>query len=363
MDRRTLLKSVTATALVTGAGLRPGIALAEGEKLKVGFVYIAPIDVIGWTYQHEQGRQAVAKHFGDRVETVFVDKVTGGADAERVIQEMVQSGCGLVFSTATQLMNPTVKVAQRSPSVKFEQAVGHKLAENLAAYDSRFYEGRYILGQIAGRMTKTNTLGFIAAFPVPEVVQGINSMYLGAKSVNPDVQLKVVWINSFFDPPKEAEAATALLGQGVDVMSQITDSPAPVQVAEAKGVYSFGQSSDMKQYGPKFLLTSLIDNWAPYYIERVQAVLDGTWKSQSVWNGIKEGAVVLTDFSPEIPDDVQKLALETKDAIASGKLHPFTGPINRQDGSAWLAAGEVPTDEALQSMNFYVEGMQGVIPS
>ena len=362
MDRRTLLKTMTTSVLVTGAGFKSGIALAQAAKLKVGFVYIAPIDIIGWTYQHELGRQAVAEHFGDQVETVFVDKVAGGADAERVIQELVSSGCGMIFSTATQLMNPTIKVAQRSPEVKFEQAIGHKMADNISIYDSRFYEGRYILGIIAGKMTKTNTLGFIAAFPVPEVIQGINAMYLGAKSVNPDVKLKVVWINSFFDPPKEAEAATALLGQGVDVMSQITDSPAPVQIAEAEGIYSFGQSSDMGQYGPEFLLTSLIDNWAPYYIQRVQAVLDGTWQSQSVWNGIKDGAVVLTEFSSKVPEDVKKLALDSQDAIAKGTFHPFTGPINKQDGSAWLAEGEIATDDVLQSMHFYVEGMEGVIP-
>ncbi len=362
MKRRTLLQGMATGAIMAGSGFRAGPLLAQEMKLKVGFVYIAPVDVIGWTYQHNLGRLAVAEHFGDRVETVFVDKVAGGADAERVIQELVQSDCELIFSTATQLMNPTVKVAQRSPQVKFEQCVGFKRAANISTYDSRFYEGRYILGMIAGKMTKTNTLGFVAAFPVPEVVQGINATYLGAKSVNPDVKLKVVWINSFFDPPKEAEAATALLGQGVDVMTQITDSPAPVQIAEAKGIYAFGQSSDMSKFGPKFHLSSLTDDWAPYYIERTQAVLDGTWKSQNVWNGIKEGAVVLTEFSQKIPEDVRMLALNTREAIISGKLHPFTGPLNRQDGTPWLAKDEVPSDDVLQSMNFYVEGLEGTIP-
>lgn len=362
MNRRELLKSMPAGVVLVASALRSDLSLAQGKKLKVGFVFIAPVDIIGWTYQHNLARLAVAEHFGDRVETVFVDKVSGGPDAERVIQELVNSGCELVFSTATQLMNPTFKVAQRSPNVKFEQAIGFKRAANISTYDSRFYEGRYIIGKIAGRMTKTNKLGFVAAFPVPEVLQGINATYLGAKSVNPDVKLKVVWINSFFDPPKETEAATALIGQGVDIMTQITDSPAPVQVAESHGIYSFGQSSDMGKYGPEFLLSSLTDNWAPYYIERTQAVLDGTWKSQNVWNGMKENAVVFTPFSPKIPEDVQKLALETKSAIVSGELHPFTGPINHQDGTPWLAKGETPSDDVLQSMNFYIEGIEGVIP-
>jgi len=234
MQRRTVLKSLAGTALSLGTGPLVNRAFAAGKPLKVGFIYIAPIDVIGWTYQHELARKEAQQHFGSAVETTFVDKVASGGDAERVMQDMAQSGCELIFATATPFMNATLKVAKRFPNVKFEIAGGYKQTENISNYFSKFYEGRYIQGIIAGKMTKTNTLGFVAAVPIPEVVFCINSLYLGAKSVNPDVKIKTVWIGTFYDPPKEAEAATALLGQGVDVMSQITDSPAPVQLAEPR---------------------------------------------------------------------------------------------------------------------------------
>jgi basic membrane protein A len=336
---------------------------AEAQtKPKVSFVYVGPIGDHGWSYQHHQGLQAIKKEFGDKIDSNFVENVPEGPDAERVIDQLAATGSSIIFTTSFGFMNPTIKVAARYPNVKFEHATGFKQAPNVATYNARFYEGRHVIGLIAGKMTKTNTIGYIASFPIPEVVMGINAAYLAAKSVNPNVKIKVIWVSTWFDPGKETDAAKALVDQGADVLMQHTDSPAAMKFAEEKGIYAFGQASDMASFGPNAQLTAIVDNWNPYYLKRVKAVLDGTWKSGDTWDGIKEGTVVLSPWSKKMPDDVVKLAETARDAIASGAVHPFTGPINKQDGSPWLKAGEKASDKDLSSMNFYVEGVEGSLP-
>lgn len=336
-------------------------ALAQ-SKPKISFVFVGPVGDMGWSYQHYAGLQAIRKEFGDKIETSYVENVSEGPDAERVIDQLAATGSSMIFTTSFGFMNPTVKVAARHPNVKFEHATGFKRAANVATYNARFYEGRHVIGLIAGKMTKTNTIGYIASFPIPEVVMGINAAYLAAKSVNPDVKFKVVWVSTWFDPGKEADAAKALADQGADVLMQHTDSPAAMKFAQEKGILAFGQASDMAQFGPDAQLTSIIDNWDPYYIARVKALLDGTWTSTDTWDGIKEGTVVFAPWSKKIPADVVQLAEKARDDIASGKLHPFTGPIAKQDGTPWLKAGETASDKDLSSMNFYVEGMEGSLP-
>jgi len=355
--RRTLLGAAAALALAPGAW-------AQDDKTKVGFVYVGPVGDGGWTYEHDQARQAVEAEYGDQVETVFQENVPEGADAERVMTQMALSGADLIFTTSFGYMDPTMNVAQKFPDVKFEHATGYKTAENVSNYSARFYEGRAVQGFIAGSMTQTNKIGYIASFPIPEVVRGINASYLAAKAVNPEVEFSVVWAFTWFDPGKEADAAKALIEQGADVILQHTDSTAPqAAAAEAGNVITFGQASDMAEYAPKPRVSSIIDNWAPYYIDRVGAVMDGTWESQSVWQGIGDGMVEIGEISDAVPEDVKARALEIRDKIASGEMHPFTGPINRQDGTEWLAEGEIATDEVLLGMDFYVEGLTGDIPN
>ncbi|GLQ35196.1 BMP family ABC transporter substrate-binding protein [Amylibacter marinus] len=346
-------------ALAIGLG---GMAHAE-DKTKVGFVYVGPVGDFGWSYEHDQGRQAVEKAFGDKVETVFVESVPEGADSERVMTQMALDGADLIFTTSFGYMDPTINVAAKFPNVKFEHATGYKRAENVSTYSARFYEGRTVIGHIAGHMTETNTIGYIASFPIPEVIRGINSAYLAAKKVNPDVKMKIVWVYTWFDPGKEADAASALIDQGADIIMQHTDSPAAMTIAEEKGIYAFGQASDMKQFGPNARLSSIIDDWAPYYIARTKAVMDGTWVSTDTWDGIKPGMVEIGEFSDKIPADVQASATAIKEALEAGTMHSFTGPLNKQDGTAWLAEGETADDGTLAGMNFYVEGVEGEIPN
>jgi len=352
----------TATAIAVGFS---GAALAEAkDSIKVGFVYVGPIGDFGWTHEHNIGRLAVEEALGDKVETTYVESVPEGPDAERVIRQMAQSGHDLIFTTSFGYMNPTNKVAAQFPDVKFEHATGFKReTPNVSTYSARFYEGRSVIGHIAGHMTETNKIGYIASFPIPEVVRGINAAYLAAKAVNPDVEFSIIWVATWFDPGKEADAANALIDQGVDVIMQHTDSPAAMTIAEEKGILAFGQASDMAQFGPNARLSSIIDDWAPYYIERAQAVLDGTWESTDTWHGIKEGMVAIGSFSDKIPADVQASAQAIADGIVAGEFHSFTGPINKQDGSPWLAEGETADDGTLLGMNFYVEGITGELPN
>ena len=357
MKRRTLLGSAAALVAVMAAP-----AFAQDEKLKIGFIYVGPVGDGGWSYQHDQGRLAIEAEYGDKIETSYIESVPEGADAERALTQLALAGNKLIFATSFGFMDATVNVAKKFPDVKFEHATGYKRAENLSTYDARFYEGRAVIGTIAGRMTKSNKIGYIGSFPIPEVVQGINSAYIHAKKVNPDVEMKVVWAYSWFDPAKEADAAAALIAEGVDVFMQHTDSTAPLAKAQEAGALGFGQASDMSAFAPSPRISSIVDNWSPYYIKRVGQVLDGTWTSEGVWLGIGDGEVVIGEITDAVPAEVKAEAEALKDKIASGEYHPFTGPLKKQDGSDWLADGQKASDEELSGMNFYVEGITAPMP-
>jgi basic membrane protein A len=347
--------------LATAASIA-ALATAAEAKTKACFIYVGPIGDFGWSYQHDQGRLAVEKELGDAVETAYLESVPEGPDAERALERFARDGCNIIFTTSFGYMDATNAVAAKFPDVKFEHATGYKRDHpNVATYNARFYQGRYVQGQIAAKLSKVGTAGYIASFPIPEVVMGINAFTLGAQSVNPDFKLKVVWANTWFDPGKEADAAKALIDQGVDIITQHTDSTAPMQVAAERGIKAFGQASDMIKFGPETQLTSIVDNWAPYYIERVKAVADGTWKQQDVWSGMKEGEVVMAPYT-NMPDDVKALAQETEAKIKSGEFEPFTGPVKKQDGSEWLKDGEKADDGTLLGMNFYIKGVDDKLP-
>ena len=352
-----------AFALIVSLALLLSIStLAFGDDgLKVGFIYVGPIGDHGWTYQHHQGLLAVEQEFGDHVETIYVENVAEGPDAERAITRLARQGAGLIFTTSFGFMDPTVKVAARFPDVKFEHATGYKRADNVSTYSARFYEGRYIIGQIAAQMSEAGVAGYIASFPIPEVVRGINSFLLGAQTINPDFKLKVIWVNTWFDPGKEADAAKVLIGQGADIITQHTDSTAPLQIAEEQGVVGFGQASDMHEFAPTAQLTAIIDEWAPYYVERTRAVLEGTWESIDTWDGIAPGMVRMSEYL-NMPEEVAALARETEAMIASGELHPFKGPIYNQDGEMVIGEGEVLDDGTLLGMNWYVQGVDDKLP-
>ncbi|NIY75756.1 BMP family ABC transporter substrate-binding protein [Thalassospira sp. HF15] len=353
--KRTLAAVAAVGALATGMGA------AQAEDVKVGFVYVGPIGDHGWSYRHDIGRQAIEAELGDAASTSYVESVPEGADAERVIRQMAQTGHNLIFTTSFGYMNPTEKVAKQFPNVKFEHATGYKRADNLSTYAARFYEGRYVAGVIAGKMTKSNVVGYVGSFPIPEVVRGINSFMMGAWSVNPDVEVKVVWANTWYDPGKEGDAAKALIDQGADIMVQHTDSPAPLQVAENRGVLGFGQASDMIKFAPKAQLTAIVDNWDSYYVARAKAVADGTWESMDTWGGIDTGMVEMAPYT-NMPDDVKALAEETAAKIASGEFHPFTGPIYDQAGELRVAEGEVADDGMLLGMDWYIQGIDAELP-
>ena len=358
MNRRQLLTSAAAATAVVSL---PRIALAQAP-VKIGFIYVGPVNDGGWSQHHHEAAMKAKAHFGDKVEIVEQDSVPEGADAERVMTQMAMGGAQLIFTTSFGFMDPTLNVAGKFPQVKFEHATGYKTAPNMTAYNARFYEGRAVTGTIAGGMTKTNKIGYIASFPIPEVIQGINSTYIHAKKVNPDVEIKVVWAFTWFDPAKEADATQALIDQGCDVVLAHTDSTAPLATLQKAGLYGFGQAADMIDYAPTPRLSSIIDDWAPYYIERIQAILDGTWESRSVWYGIKEGMVGIGAISDAVPAELAAQATAVKDGIVAGTYHPFTGPLNKQDGSPWLAAGEVAGDDVLSGLSFFVEGIEGDIP-
>ena len=358
---RQLMKFFSASFLLVSVAIISSTAYAADYK--VGFIYIGPPGDHGWNYQHDVGRKAVDEAFGDKVETVFQENVPESADAERVMTQMALSGADMIFATSFGYMEPVLNVAKKFPNVKFEHATGYMTADNVSTYSARFYEGRTVAGHIAGKMTKSNTIGYVASYPIPEVVRGINSAYLAAKKANPNVEFKVIWIFTWYDPAKEADAAKTLISQGADVILQHVDSSAIMSVAEEAGVYAFGQASDMSAFGPNAHLTAIINGWAPYYVKKVKQGMDGTWKgAEQTFDGIEAGMVIIGPLSDKIPDTVKKEAMAIRESIASGTLHSFTGPINKQDGSPWLKAGETADMGTLLGMNFYVEGIQGDIP-
>ncbi len=354
------MKKLITSAAAVAMALGMASASASAADLKACGVYVGAIGDFGWTYQHNQGVEAVKKEFGDKVETVIVENVAE-ADSERAIERLARDGCNIVFTTSFGFMEPTLKVAKKFPDVKFEHATGYKTADNVTTYNAKFHEGRYVIGQIAAKVSKTGVAGYIVSFPIPEVVSGINAFMLGAQSVNPDFKVKIVWANTWYDPGKEADAAKVLFSQGADIITQHTDSTAPLQVAEEQGKQGFGQASDMIKFAPKSQLTAIVDDWAPYYIRRVNDMLNGTWKSQASWDGMAEGTVHIAPFT-NMPEDVAKAAAETAEAIKTGKLHPFTGPITKQDGTVVGEAGKGLPDGDILGMNWYVKGIDDQLP-
>ena len=356
--RRVLIGAMAALAMA-------GPVFADGhEPTKVAFVYVGPKDDGGWSQQHHAMALEMAEHFGEKVEFTFLESVPE-AESERAFTQLALAGNDIIFGTSFGYMDPMLAVAEKFPDVKFEHATGFKVSENMANYAARFYEGRAIMGHLAGRMTETNKIGYIASYPVPEVLRGMSSAYIHAKKVNPDVEMTVVWLNTWFDPPKESDATQAMIDQGIDVILAHTDSTAPLQTMQSSGgrVFGFGQAADMIEFSPAPRLSSIIDNWAPYYIARVQAVMDGTWESGYTWHGIEEGMVGIGEFSDALTEEVRAEAEALKQSIISGEYHPFTGPLNKQDGSAWLADGEVVDMGELAGMSWVVEGLTVEIPN
>lgn len=360
--------STIAAAALVGCGKKEEPAAAapaaapKAAPLKIAFAYVGPVGDGGWTFAHDNGRKALEKEFGDKIVTSFVEKVPESADAERVIRDMAGQGNTLIFGTTFGYMEPMLKVAADFKNVKFEHATGYKTAENMRTYDSRTYEGAYMAGVIAGKMTQSNTLGVVGSIPIPEVIRNINSFTLGAQSVNPKVKTKVVWVGEWFNPPKETEAATALINGGADVLMQNTDSSAVLQTAEKMGKRAFGWDSDMTAYGPKAHLGSAIINWAPYYIKATRDALDGKWATGQAWWGVKEGAIDMVSLAADVPDESKKRIDEIKAGLKDGSFAIWKGPIVGQDGKEVLKKDEVADDKFLGGINFYVKGVEGKIP-
>ena len=379
LHKRSLIKlaalSAVAAAALAGCGKKeepasapaapaPAVAPApaKAEPLKVAFAYVGPVGDGGWTFAHDNGRKAVEKEYGDKVVTSFVEKVPESADAERVIRDMASQGNKLIFGTTFGYMEPMLKVAADFKEVKFEHATGYKTAGNMRTYDSRTYEGAYMAGVIAGKMSKTGTLGVVGSIPIPEVIRNINSFTLGAQSVNPKVKTKVVWVNEWFNPPKETEAATALINGGADVLMQNTDSSAVLQTAEKMGKRAFGWDSDMTAYGPKAHLGSAIINWGPYYIKAVGEALDGKWVTGQSWWGVKEGAIDMVSVAADVPDDTKKRIDEIKTGLKDGSFAIWKGPIMDNTGKELLAKDVTADDKFLGGLKTYVKGVEGMVP-
>ncbi|MDO6687069.1 MULTISPECIES: BMP family ABC transporter substrate-binding protein [unclassified Agarivorans] len=356
-----LNKWISAAAFAVSSLLAPA-SMAADEPLKVGFVYVGPVGDHGWSYEHDQGRIEMEQHFGGKVSTTFVENVPEGADAERVITQLAKSGHDVIFTTSFGFMNPTIKAAKRFPKVRFEHATGYKRSKNVSTYILRTYEGRYVSGVAAGMTTKTNVIGYIASFPIPEVIRDINAVYLGAKSVNPDVQIKIVWVNTWYDPGKEADAANALMDQGVDIILQHTDSPAPLIAAEKRGMMGIGQASDMSHFAPTAHMFSIRDVWAPHYIRTVEEVMAGSWKPEDYWGGFAEEILQVVSVNPTLPEEVKAAISSSEAKIKSGQFHPFTGPMKDNQGKEVIPAGKTLNDKELASVMWYVEGIDATIP-
>jgi len=378
--RSTLLKltgfaALAATAALAGCSKKeePAAAApepasapmaAKPEPLKVAFAYVGPVGDGGWTFAHDNARKALEKEFGDKIVTSFVEKVPEAADAERVFRDMASQGNKLIFGTTFGYMEPMLKAAADLKDVKFEHATGYKQAENMRTYDSRTYEGAYMAGVIAGKVSKSGTLGVVGSIPIPEVIRNINSFTLGAQSSNPKVKVKVVWVNEWFNPPKETEAAQSLINGGADVLMQNTDSSAVLQTAEKNGKFGFGWDSDMTAYGPKAHLASAVINWGPYYIKAVGDALGGKWAgNQHAWWGVKEGAIDIVSIADSVPADAKEAVAKVKAGLKDGSFVIWKGPLLGQDGKEILKKDEVADDKFLSGINFYVKGVEGKVPS
>ena len=357
MQRRQFTKIIGSSLAVaaTPSLIRP---VGAAEPLKVGFIYLGPVGDFGWTYQHDIARKAAVEQYGDKIKTTYVENVAEGPDSEKVLNDLANSGHQLIFATSFGYMNYVVNSAKRHPKTLYEHATGYKRAANISSYNIRFYQARYVQGVIAGKLSKAGLAGYVGSVPVPEVVQGLNAFMLGMQSVNPKARLKFILINSWYDPPKEGEAAKALMDQGCDILTQHTDSPAPLQAAAARGIKAFGQSTDMAKFAETTELTASTDNWAPYYIKRIGDVLEGKWTSTDTWGGFDSGLLTMSPFT-NMPDDVKTLAVATEADIKSGKNKVFVGPIKDQSGAVKVAAGKTLDDGELNSMQWLAEGIDG----
>jgi len=374
VQKRALLKfaaiTTVAAAALVGCGKKeeaaapaaaPAVA-AKAEPLKIAFAYVGPVGDGGWTFAHDNARKALEKEFGDKIQTSFVENVPESADAERVIRDMAGQGNKLIFGTTFGYMETMLKVAPDFKDVKFEHATGYKSAENMRTYDSRTYEGAYMAGLIAGKMSKTGTLGVVASVPIPEVIRNINSFTMGAQTSNPKIKTKVVWVNEWFNPPKETEAATSLINGGADVLFQNTDSPAVLKTAQDKGKRAFGWDSDMTAYGPKAHLASAIINWTPYYMKATKDALEGTWKTGGVWWGVKEGAIDIVSIAEDVPADTKAKVDAVRAGLKDGSFAIWKGPLVDNTGKTLLKKDEVADDKFLSGVNFYVKGVEGKVP-
>ncbi len=373
VQKRSLLKlaavTAVAAAVLVGCGKKPEAAAPapaasapKAEPLKIAFAYVGPVGDGGWTFAHDNARKAVEKEFGDKIVTSFVENVPESADAERVIRDMASQGNKVIFGTTFGYMETMLKLAPEFKDVKFEHATGYKTADNMRTYDSRTYEGAYMAGLIAGKMSKTGTLGVVASVPIPEVIRNINSFTLGAQTSNPKVKTKVVWVNEWFNPPKETEAATSLINGGADVLFQNTDSPAVLKTAQDKGKRAFGWDSDMTAYGPKAHLASAVINWTPYYIKATKDALEGTWTTGGVWWGVKEGAIDLVSVAEDVPAETKAKVDEVRAGLKAGTFSIWKGPLVDNTGKTILKDGEVADDKFLSGVMFYVKGVEGKVP-
>jgi basic membrane protein A and related proteins len=358
---KNLAAVLTAACLLSPAFVVAPVVAQPKPPLKVAFVYVAPITETGWVRQHEEGRQAVQAALGDKVKTSYVENVPEGPDAERVIRDLAQQGNSLIFTPSFGYMEPTLKVAKEFPQVKFESITGYKTAPNVAVANARYYEGRYLSGIVAGRMTRTHVAGYVAGFPIPEVLQGINAFTLGMRSVDPQAQVKVVWLNTWFDPARERDAAMALFNQDVDVISFHTASDAVMRAAQERGKLAVAYHSDMRKAGPDAQIAAVTHHWGDYYKRRTQAVLDGSWQSGNFWGGVKEGMIRVGDFGPKVPKAVRDEVLARQKDIAAGKLRPFSGPISDNEGHMVIAKGKALTDAQILEMDYLVAGVRGKV--
>lgn len=338
-------------------------SMAAQEPLKVGFVYLGSVGDFGWTYAHDLGRREMEENLQEKVKTTFVENVNESGEAERVIRQLALDGNKLIFTTALSYMNPTIKVAQAFPNVFFENCGGYKHATNVGTYLGRFEEPQYLIGMIAGKMTKSNVIGFIGLYPINKVIRGIDAFAQGLQATNSEAKVKVVWVQGWYNPAKEREAAQALVNLGADVLTQGTDSAAVVQLAEEKGIYAFGNNTDMSEYAPKAQLTSVINKWGKFYITQALAVINGTWKSEDVWDGISQEMVDISPLNPLIPQDVQQLAIAKRQEFIQGTAHPFDGPVKDQSGKLRVPIGQLLSDREQLAMNWYVKGIEGSIPT
>jgi basic membrane protein A and related proteins len=363
INQETKMATITRRTFIQAAGAAATLPLMgksafAADKVKIGFIFLGPIGDYGWTWAHNKGREAVESELGDKVETVYVENVAEDASAIPVLRDLAQQGCKLIFTTSYGYMDQTIQVAKEFPDVKFEHCTGFKRADNVATYNSKFHEGRAVLGTISGKMSKSGTIGYLGSYKVPEVVLGVNAMALSAQKQNPDAKVKLVLIDSWFDPPKEAAATETLINLGCDIVTTHTDSPGPLQILEQKGLYGFGQGADMSQFAPNAHLTAIEDIWGPYYVERAKAILDGSWKSADTWDGIKEGTVVISPYNKVIPADVVKLADDIQTGYKDGTYNIFTGPIYDQEGTLRVKEGEVMADKDLAVIDWFVKGVE-----